>query len=118
MKHWIWGLAAAELLMHGASEARASIVQLFSPASLDPGDATAIYSGNDGTHVASGVTASAGGNTLTFTDLPTVGFLRADQGASWTPGAFPNGTKLLWDIDPTGSFYGGPVTISLASGVT
>jgi hypothetical protein len=117
MKHWITALAGAALLLSGVGHAQASIVQLLSASSLNPADSTAIYPGNDGDREPSGVTASAGGNTLTFTDTATVGFLRADQGNTWNPGAFPNGTKLLWDIDSTGSFYGGPVTIAFNSSV-
>jgi hypothetical protein len=116
MKHWITGLAAS-LLLSGAGEVKASIVQLFTPAALNPGDTTAIYAGNDGDHFASPITLPAGGNTLTFSDLAAAGFLRADQGNTWT-GGFANGTKLLWDIDSTGSFFGGPVSIALATGVT
>jgi hypothetical protein len=119
MKRCISGLATAALFLGGLGQASADIVQLFSPAELNGSDTTAIYTtGADGDHFPSPYVQVAGTNTLTFSDAPTVGFLRVDQGNSWT-GAFPNGTRLLWGIDSAGGFsYGGSDTISFANGVT
>ena len=49
--------------------------------------------------VASPYVLAAGANTLTFTATTGVQFLRVDQGISWS-GSFPDGTKLLWSLDP------------------
>jgi hypothetical protein len=113
----IAGIVAAALLLGVAGQAGAGFIQLTNTSQLNAGDTTAIYAGTDGTHLDSPIVLPAGGNVLTFSDNPAVGFLRADQGNTWT-GAFADGTKLLWNIDSTGSFYGGPDTITLANGVT
>jgi hypothetical protein len=98
-------------------QAQAGFIQLFSPADLNPADTTAIYTGADGDLVASPYHLAAGGNTLTFTATTGTEFQRADQGMTWTPGAFPNGTKLLWTFDPVANSYS-PVSIGFASTVT
>ena len=119
MKGWITGLLALALLTGGVGPASAAIVQVLTMGGLNPGDTTATYPGADGSTFANGGTVTAGGNTLTFTDANAQPFFRADQGNTWTPGAYPNGTKLLWNFDPvTNNTSGGPVTISLATGVT
>jgi hypothetical protein len=101
-------------------QAGATIIQLASPAGFNGVDTTAIYTGNDngnGTDVLnSPYVLSAGGNTLTFTNTGGQ-FLRADQGNTWTPGAYPNGTKLLWNINPNTNQAQGPITITFATGV-
>src|SRR5262249_12752088 len=117
MRHAILGLMALALLAAGAGPAQAGFVQLLSPSDLDPSDTTAIYAGNDGDVVPSPVMLAAGGNTLTFTALTGVQFQRVDQGVSWTPGAFPDGTKLLWTLDPAAN-VGSAVSIGFATGVT
>jgi hypothetical protein len=117
VRHTIWGLAALALLWGGVGQAQAGFVQLFSPADLNPGDTTAIYTGADGELVSSPYNLAAGGNTLTFTATTGTEFLRADQGMTWTPGAFPDTTKLLWTFDPVANSYS-PVSIGFASTVT
>lgn len=116
IKRCIAGLAATVMILGGLGQARAGFIQLTSLGQLNPGDTTAVYAGTDGTHFGSPIALSAGGNILTFGDSPTVGFLRADQGNTWT-GAFAAGTKLLWNIDSTGSVYGGPDTIGFTNPV-
>jgi hypothetical protein len=116
MKHGIRGLAVVALLLVGVAPAQAGFVQLFSPGDLNAGDTTAIYTGADGDVITSPYNLAAGGNTLTFT-AQTAGqnFQRADQGVSWN-GAFPDGTKLLWTLDPAAN-AGSSVTISFANPV-
>jgi hypothetical protein len=116
MKHTILGLAALAFLVVGVRPAQAGFVQLLSPADLNPGDTTATYGGSDGDLVPSPLDLPAGGNTLTFTALTGVQFQRADQGVSWT-GAFPNGTKLLWTLDPAAN-TGSAVSIGSAKALT
>jgi hypothetical protein len=117
MKRWISGLAALALLSSGAGQASAQIIQLTSPAGFNGTDTTANYTGNDGDSLASPYALSAGGNTLTFTNAAAQAFLRADQGNTWTPGGYPNGTKLLWNLNPNTNVSGGAVTISFATSV-
>jgi hypothetical protein len=117
MKGWMTGLLALPLLIGGVGPASASIVQVLTPAGLDPGDTTATYPGVDGSTFPNGGTVTAAGTTLTFTDANAQPFLRVDQGNTWTPGAYPNGTKLLWNFDPATNTAGGPVTINLTPGV-
>jgi PEP-CTERM motif len=101
----------------GVGEARAGFTQLTTPSQLNPADITPIYAGVDGSRAASPVTLVAGSNQVTISDSPTVGFLRADQGATWQ-GGFASSTKLLWDVNSTGTAYGGPVTVAFATGVS
>jgi len=118
MRHTILGLAAVALLLGGVGQAQAGIIQLASPGDLNPGDTTAIYAGNDGDVVPSPLSLAAGGNTLTFTTMDGGNFQRVDEGTSWS-GAFANGTKLLWTLDPLSNpQMGSPVTIGFASSVT
>jgi hypothetical protein len=98
------------------AQARAGAVQLFSPSDLNPSDTTATYTGSDGDQVASPYSLPAVGNTLTFSTATGTDFTRVDEGNSWI-GAFPNGTKLLWDVDANGT-TGGPVTVNFAAGVS
>src|SRR4029078_8000666 len=107
---------ALALALTTVGQASASIIQLTSPGDLSGSDTTAIYTGADGDVVASPYSLTAGGNTLTFTATTGVQFLRVDQGTSWS-GSFPDGTKLLWGLDPVAN-VGSPISISLASGVT
>ena len=100
-----------------AGSARADFSQLTSASQLSASDVTATYPGADDTRVNSPVVVATGGNTLTISDTPAVGFLRVNQGPNWT-GGFVAGTTLLWNIDSTGSVYGGPDTIAFATGVT
>jgi hypothetical protein len=97
------------------AQARAGAIQLTDPSQLNPSDTTAIYTGSDGDQVASPYTLPAGGNTLNFITDTGTDFTRVDQGNSWI-GAFPDGTKLLWDVDSSNNI-GGPVTVSFASGI-
>jgi hypothetical protein len=116
MKHTFLGLAAVALLVVGVGPAQAGFIQLASPGDLNPGDTTAIYTGNDGDLVASPYVLPAGGNTLTFTALTGVQFQRADEGTSWN-GAFPDGTKLLWTLDPAAN-TGSAVSIGFSSALS
>jgi hypothetical protein len=113
LKYLIPSLAVAALVLGGGGAAQAGFIQLFSPGDLNPGDTTAIYAGADGDVVPSPVMLSAGGNTLTFTTDTGGNFQRVDQGTSWT-GAFPNGTKLLWTLDPVTNM-GSSVTIGFTN---
>ncbi len=117
MKYGLIGPAVAAMLLVVAGQAGADFTQLTSSSQLKPSDTTVIFPGTDGTHYNSPFVATGGGNTLSFSDTATVGFLRVDQGASW-PGGFAAGTKLLWNIDSTGGVYGGPVTIAFANPIT
>src|SRR4051794_8352569 len=114
MKGWIPGLLALALLAGWVRQAGATIIQLTSPAGFNGVDTTATYPGNDGDVLTSPLAVSAGGNTLTFTNTGGQ-FLRVDQGTSWTPGAYPNGTKLLLNINPNTNQPQGPITISFAT---
>jgi hypothetical protein len=116
MRHNIVGLAALALLLGGVSRAQAGFVQLTSASQLNSGDTTAIYTGSDGDVEASPYSITAGGNTLTFTTADGGNMVRADQGNSWNPGAFPNGTKLLVSVDPN-SGIGSAITITFSTGV-
>jgi len=116
MRNAFSSLVALSLLLSGAGQASASIVQLASPGDLSASDTTAIYTGSDGDVIASPYVLTAGGNTLTFTATTGVQFLRVDQGTSWS-GSFPDGTKLLWSLDPVAN-TGSPMSISFASGVS
>jgi len=116
MRNVFSSLAALALALGAVGRAPASIVQLPSPGDLSGSDTTAIYTGADGDVVASPYTLTAGGNTLTFTATTGVQFLRVDQGTSWS-GDFPDGTKLLWSLDPDAN-VGSPMSISFASGVS
>jgi hypothetical protein len=117
MKGWISGLVALALLAGGVGQAGATIIQLASPAGFNGVDTTLNYPGADGTTTAYPLVLSGGGNTLTFTDANSQAFLRVDQGNTWTPGAYPNGTTLIWNLDPNTNQTGGAVTITFASGV-
>ena len=117
MKRCLAMLAAMTLLLTVLGQARAGLIQLSSSSQLDAGDTTALYTGNDGDPIAPPYALSAGGNTLTFTNSNGTDFQRVDEGASWTPGAFLNGTKLLWNLDNISNNPNGAVTISLATGV-
>jgi hypothetical protein len=115
MKRLIAVLATLILGLCLVAPARAGAIQLLVPSDLNTSDTTAIYTGSDGDQVASPYALSAGGNTLTFSTSTGTDFTRIDQGPSWT-GAFPDGTKLLWDVDSSNNI-GGPVTVGFASGV-
>jgi hypothetical protein len=115
MKKMLSGLVALILASGVAGQARGNVIQLTSPSQLNPSDTTAIYTGSDGDFVASPFALAAGGNTLTFTATNGINFERVDQGVSWT-GAFPAGTKLLWNLDSNGN-NGGPNTIGFGSSV-
>jgi hypothetical protein len=117
MKGWTAGLLGLAILFSGAAPSHAAIIQLLSTGSLNPGDTTVTYPGIDGLTLASGFTISGGGNTVTFSDANSQAFLRADQGNTWTPGAYPNTTKLIWNLNPNTNVSGGAVTISFSTPV-
>jgi hypothetical protein len=89
-------------------------LQLGSASDLNPADTTATYTGSDGDLEASPYVLIAGTNTLTFTTADGGNLFRANQGDSWTPGAFPNGTPLLVSVDPN-TGVGSAVTITFAT---
>lgn len=111
------GMAALVLLLGGVSPAHAGFLQLGSASDLNPADTIATYTGSDGDLEASPYVLVAGTNTLTFTTADGGNFFRADQGDSWTPGAFPNGTPLLVSVDPN-TGVGSAVTITFATPIT
>lgn len=116
MRNAIFSLAALALLLAGAGQSRAAIIQLNSPGDLSGSDTTAIYTGSDGDIISSPYSLAAGSNTLTFTATTGVQFQRVDQGTSWS-GDFPDGTKLLWSLDPVAN-TASPMSIGFASGVS
>ena len=116
MRNAIFSLAALALLLAGAGQSRAAIIQLNSPGDLSGSDTTAIYTGSDGDMISSPYSLAAGSNTLTFTATTGVQFQRVDQGTSWS-GDFPDGTKLLWSLDPVAN-TASPMSIGFASGVS
>jgi hypothetical protein len=99
LRNTIRGLAIWAVLVGAVGQAQAGYMQIFTPGGLSGSDTTASYTGADGDVIASPYTLAAGGNTLTFTTDSGNPFQRVDQGTSWT-GAFPDGTKLLWTLDP------------------
>jgi hypothetical protein len=108
-------IALAVTLVLGSNliaQLRAGAIQLTDPSQLSPSDTTAIYTGVDGDQIASPYVLAATGNILTFSTTGT-DFTRVDEGTSWI-GAFPNGTKLLWDVNSNDNI-GGPVTVSFAN---
>jgi hypothetical protein len=105
----VLALAPLALLWAGAGPAAAAF-QLTSPMQLDPSDTTAVYPQPEFTTVPSPYSLSAGGNTLTFTNLGGGDFIRYDQGSAWN-GDFTNGTKLLYNQG------NGPTDIKLQKGV-
>jgi hypothetical protein len=114
MKHLAFLTVVACLA--SAGPAAAGFVQITDPSGLSAGDTTAIYTGVDGDQVTSPYSLSAGGTLLTFSNAAGSDFTRVDQGNSWI-GAFPNGTKLLWNMD-SNSNIGGDTTIAFAPAVT
>jgi hypothetical protein len=120
MKGWITGLLGLAVICGAAGPARAGFVQILSAGGLNSGDTTVTYPGTDGTTAStpSGFTVAGGGDTLTFSDAASQAFLRADQGNTWTPGAYPNSTKLIWNLNPNTNVSGGAVTITFATAVT
>jgi hypothetical protein len=110
MKRLVSMLGALALLWGGAGSAGAGAIQLTLPSQLNPGDTTFIYPQPEGTIVPSPYVASAGGNTLTYTNLGGGPFVRLDQGTSFF-GDFPNGTKLLYNQGA------GPTDIKFLNGV-
>jgi hypothetical protein len=116
MRRAMLGLCASALLLGAAGQAHAGFVQLSSPAQLGASDITAQYTGADGDVEPSGYSITAGGETLTFTTADSGNMVRATQGTSWSPGAFPDSTGLLVSIDPnTGT--GSAITITFSSPV-
>jgi hypothetical protein len=109
-------LMAVALALGGASPTKAGFVQIMSASGLSPGDTTATYTGNDGDSLASPYSLVAGGTTLTFSRAAGGDFQRSDEGNSWI-GAFPNGTKLLFNEDPN-TGLGSDTTIAFAPAVT
>jgi hypothetical protein len=109
-------LTVVACLAAAAPAAAAGFVQITDPSGLSAGDTTATYTGVDGEQVASPYSLSAGSTTLTFSTASATDFSRVDEGTSWI-GAFPNGHKLLWDLDSAGD-VGGPVTTAFAPAVT
>jgi hypothetical protein len=99
----------------GGGQARATVAQLTSAASLSPGGATLAYSGTVGNTYGSPLSFSAESNTLTFSAAGDT--LELDQvGVNYGVTAFSNGTYILF----AGGFQGAtaPITISFASPVT
>jgi hypothetical protein len=111
------GLVGLLLLLGGFGRAQAGFVQLAAASDLNPADTTATYTGSDGDIEASPYVLTAGTNTLTFTTADGGNFFRANQGDSWTPGAFPNGEALLVSVDPN-TGVGSAVTITFTDPVT
>jgi hypothetical protein len=83
MKRLIAMLVALALLWGGAGSAGAGAIQLTLPSQLNPGDTTFIYPQAEFDIVPSPYVASAGGNTLTYTNLGGGPFIRLDQGSGW-----------------------------------
>ena len=111
MKRLIAMLVALALLWGGAGSAGAGAIQLTLPSQLNPGDTTFIYPQAEFDIVPSPYVASAGGNTLTYTNLGGGPFIRLDQGSGWG-GDYAPGTKLLYNQ----GF--GPTDIKFLNGVS
>jgi hypothetical protein len=124
MKRGITALATMILLLGGAGPARATLVQILSPAGLSGTDSTTpAYPGSDGSSFANGSTLTVAGVNVTFTDANSQPILRTDQGTSWF-GAYPSGTHLIQNLLPgnvgnnAGGTAGGAVTIAFSSPVS
>jgi hypothetical protein len=104
-------LTAAAVLCLIAVRADAGLVQITDASGLGAGDTTAAYTGADGAIVTAPYVLSAGGNTLTYTEVNGSQFLRQTQGSSFS-GNFAPGTAVL-----DTSNGGGPVDISFGSAV-
>ena len=115
MKKIFMAFGVLGLVLILAGQTQATTTQLTSASGLSAGDTTLIYSGTIGTTTGSPLTASAGGNTLTFTD--SGGTLEYDQaGTNYVNTAFANGTNILYASGFSGA--GAPITIAFANAVT
>jgi hypothetical protein len=114
MRRWlISALAPFSLLFLLAVPAAADQFGGFSD--LSPTDTTLYFSGTIGSITSSPVVASAGGNTLTFTDAHDT-FEYDQVGTNYLYTSFANGTNLLYASGFKGS--GAPVTITFANAIT
>ena len=118
------------LCLASAVPTYAEAVPLISPLTTPSGGTTVSYPGSAGEEIESGFTATAGGNTLTFTqagfpqtDLSLSQFFRRETQTDATGnngtffGNFMPGAELLYtNGDGSGGF--GPVTIDFSIGVT